>query len=118
MQTPTSKDNDPDAMPMIPLRILLINTKVPKNTKVQVENVKKLVNLLPTVSEHILEAMDEVARTCLDTLTLLSNTTSKSIDGIRCIDKNENEETPFQLYHKLEVIIRTLFFMIFKIDRI
>ena len=85
---------------------------VPKNTKLQVANVKEIVNLLPTVSKHILEAMDEVARTCLDILTTLSDTKpkSKSVDDSKCFDQNQNKETSLQSYHKLEV--RTEYFIL------
>ena len=68
-------------MPMIPLRILLINTNVPKNTKIQVENVKKIATSSPNVSKHIFEAMDEVAIECLDTLALLSTSRPESEDS-------------------------------------
>ena len=56
IQSPEGEDTEPDSMPMIPLRILLINTNVPKNTKIQVENVKKIATSSPNVSKHIFEA--------------------------------------------------------------
>ena len=85
---------------------------VPKNTKLQVANVKEIVNLLPTVSKHILEAMDEVARTCLDILTKFSDTKSKtkSIYDTKSLDQNQNTEISLQSYHKLEV--RTEYFIL------
>ena len=103
VQTPPNKNKDPNADPMIPLRILLINTKVPKNTKVQVAKVKKVVNLLPKATEHILSAMDEVAIQSLDTMTILSEANSKSSGGRKYNGWNENEDNSRQLYQKLEV---------------
>ena len=88
---------------MIPLRILLINTKVPKNTKLQVANVRKVVNSLPQITENILSAMDQVAIQCLDTLTILSESSSKSTLGKKYIDGNKNEDNSLPLYQKLEV---------------
>ena len=88
---------------MIPLRILLINTKVPKNTKVQVANVRKVVNLLPNITDRILDAMDEVAINCLETLSLLSDTKPSKIKDIKLADESENDNASHKLYHKLEV---------------
>ena len=88
---------------MIPLRILLINTKVPKNTKLQVANVRKVVDSLPQISENILTAMDQVAIQCLDTLTILSESSANSNRGRKYIDGNKDEANSLPLYQKLEV---------------
>ena len=44
------------------LRILLINTRVSRNTKRLVERVRGRANALPKVTERILDAMDQVMR--------------------------------------------------------
>ena len=105
IQSPDGEDTEPDSMPMIPLRILLINTNVPKNTKIQVENVKKIATSSPNVSKHIFEAMDEVAIECLDTLALLSTSRPESEDsGMHIPNTKEKRNNTSQLYQKLEVI--------------
>ena len=105
IQSPDGEDTEPDSMPMIPLRILLINTNVPKNTKIQVENVKKIATSSPNVSKHIFEAMDEVAIECLDTLALLSTSRPVSEDsGMHIQNTKEKCNNTSQLYQKLEVI--------------
>ena len=101
VQTPSCQEND--SVPLIPLRILLINTKVPKNTKVQVANVRKVVNLLPNITDRILDAMDEVAINCLETLSLLSDTKPQKINDIKLTEESEKDHNSLQLYHKLEV---------------
>ena len=101
IQSPDGEDTDT----MIPLRILLINTNVPKNTKIQVENVKKIATSSPNVSKHIFDAMDEVAIECLDTLALLSTSRPESEDsGIHIQSTKEKCNNTSQLYQKLEVI--------------
>ena len=101
VQTPSCQDND--AIPLIPLRILLINTKVPKNTKVQVANVRTLVNLLPSITDRILDAMDEVAINCLETLSLLSDIKPENVKQNNNSKGNEKDNSSLQLYNKLEV---------------
>ena len=104
VQTPSCQDED-----LIPLRILLINTKVPKNTKVQVSNVRNLVNLLPSITDRILDAMDEVAINCLETLSLLSDLKPQTIVHKNLVidtvveEVHEKDSSTLQLYHKLEV---------------
>ena len=93
---------------MIPLRVLLINSKVSRNTKAQVLKVKtNRVNLLPKVTEHIMEALDMVAIDCLDTLGLLADTTLKSDNRTNEEKKNDNE-TAMILFSKLEVCLGKL----------
>ena len=105
IQSPDDEDAEPDSMPMIPLRILLINTNVPKNTKIQVENVKKIATSSPNVSKLIFEAMDQVAIECLDTLAILSTSRPGSEDsGMYIPNTKEKCNNTSQLYHKLEVI--------------
>lgn len=43
-------------------RVLLINSKVPKNTKVQAEKVRELKEKFPDVIEPILCSMEEVTK--------------------------------------------------------
>ena len=50
------------------LRILLINTRVSRNTKALVERVRTRAMALPKVMSRILEAMDSVSHVALDTL--------------------------------------------------
>ena len=50
------------------LRILLVGTKVPRNTKHLVESVRKDVKEFPDIVQPIIEAIDGVSRDCLDTL--------------------------------------------------
>ena len=100
-----SRGKDPLKLsPMAPLRVLLINSKVSRNTKAQVLKVKEnRINLLPKVTEHIMEALDMVAIECLNTLELLVDTTSKLNDNINYKDKKNDNETSRKLFHKLEV---------------
>ena len=100
IQSPSGRD---ETSGMIPLRILLINTKVPKNTKTQVAKLRSMVNLLPTVTEHIIEALDEVAIKCQDTLSLLSEENGKSSSKTKYAVENGNTNTSDQLYQRLEV---------------
>ena len=62
---------------------------------------RSLVNLLPSITDRILDAMDEVAINCLETLSLLSDMKPENI-------KNEKDNTSQQLYNKLEVSILML----------
>lgn len=50
------------------LRVLLVNTKVPRSTKLLVGEVKKRYHDNPKIVRPILEAIDGISHTCLDTL--------------------------------------------------
>lgn len=79
------------------LKILLINTRVFRNTKAQVEKVKIRATRLPKITYKILEAMDEVSHSCLDTLIHLRRL-EKEVAKTRL----EKERTCFQ---NLEALI-------------
>lgn len=107
------------------LRILLINTRVSRNTKALVERVRSKVYEFPKVTNCILEAMDKVSHHCLDTLTQLRKL-SQVLDPLRglesgygsetsgssCNESSEdsdhnNDDEQEQLFRKLEVLIDT-----------
>jgi len=50
------------------LRILLVGTKVPRNTKHLVEHVRKGVKEFPEISQPVIDAIDAVSKDCLLTL--------------------------------------------------
>ena len=90
---------------MYPLRIILINSKVARNTQSLVEKVKtERANLLPLITDCILDAMDQVAKKCLKILDQLSElryddfeNENNISDGILSSPYVEN------CYHVLEV---------------
>ena len=98
------------------LRILLINTKVARNTKSLVAKVREeRYNLLPKITGYILDAMDRVSRDCIDTFASLVNNNvnnnntgngselAKSETAAKSVgEENERQKS---LFHKLEVII-------------
>lgn len=53
------------------LRILLINTRVSRNTKAMVERVRARACALPKITARILESMDLISISCLETLSKL-----------------------------------------------
>ncbi|KAK3805708.1 MAG: mevalonate kinase [Linnemannia elongata] len=48
------------------LRFLLTNTRVPRETQVQVANVRKLYDKFPTVVNPMLDAINEISNSCKD----------------------------------------------------
>ncbi len=50
----------PLRLPKLP--ILLINTKIPKNTKVQVSNVRALYDEFPQVVQPVLESIQSISK--------------------------------------------------------
>ena len=66
-------------------------------------NVRSLVNLLPSITDRILDAMDEVAINCLETLSLLSDIKPENLKQNNNSKGNEKDNSSLQLYNKLEV---------------
>lgn len=82
------------------LRVLLINSCVPRNTKALIAHVKEnRVNLMPKVTASILEAMDRVARDAAETVGKLLNNNNNSYST-----RHGHEQGYF---HKLEELIDT-----------
>nr|ACO11406.1 Mevalonate kinase [Caligus rogercresseyi] len=70
------------------LRILLVDTKVSRNTKALVGTVREKIALLPKVTASLLEAMERVSL--------------ESLDNLKKIDLSEDK---FKIYRKLEELI-------------
>lgn len=70
-------------------------------------NVRSLVNLLPSITDRILDAMDEVAINCLETLSLLSDIKPENVKQNNISKGNEKDNSSLQLYQKLEVSIQS-----------
>ena len=65
--------------------------------------------MLPSITDRILDAMDEVAINCLETLSLLSDLKPQTIVHKNLVidtvveEVHEKDSSTLQLYHKLEV---------------
>ncbi|XP_040566493.1 mevalonate kinase isoform X1 [Lepeophtheirus salmonis] len=70
------------------LRILLVDTKVSRNTKALVGTVREKVALLPKVTASILEAMERV-----------------SVESLENLKKMDHSDDKFKIYRKLEELI-------------
>jgi len=82
------------------LRVLLINSCVPRNTKALIAHVKEnRINLMPKVTASILEAMDRVARDAAETVGKLLNNNNNSYSTRHGHDQG--------YFHKLEELIDT-----------
>ncbi|KAK9874177.1 hypothetical protein WA026_002529 [Henosepilachna vigintioctopunctata] len=57
--------------------MMLINTKVSRNTKTLVSKVGDFVRNYPSIANHILEATHEVSKTALDYIELLNDSTAR-----------------------------------------
>eukprot|EP00095_Tigriopus_kingsejongensis_P001509 maker-scaffold220_size252247-snap-gene-0.12 protein:Tk01509 transcript:maker-scaffold220_size252247-snap-gene-0.12-mRNA-1 annotation:"mevalonate kinase" len=107
------------------LRILLINTRVSRNTKALVERVRCKAFEYPKVTSCILDAIDTVSHHCLDTLTQIRKI-SEEAEAHRRIESgygsensgmssnesseesdHSNDDEQDQLYRKLEELIDT-----------
>ncbi|CAH1231994.1 MVK [Branchiostoma lanceolatum] len=76
------------------LKILLVNTKVPRSTKVLVQGVKDRYNRLPAIIEPILNSLEEISGTCERVLQDL---------GGHPVEIQEN--TQEKNYHVLEELV-------------
>ncbi len=61
------------------LRILLINTRVSRDTKAMVERVRRKFNKFPQITAKILDSMDLISESCLETLDKLRMTSDESL---------------------------------------
>jgi len=102
------------------LRILLVGTKVPRNTKHLVEHVRKGIKEFPGINQPVIDAIDAVSRDCLDTLERLAqsadefgsadsqsaddsnSSSSQSADESRSNSQSEEDK---ELYERLETLI-------------
>ena len=67
----------------LPLRIILVNTKVSRDTRRMVGVVRERLRVMPQVTESILEAMDRIAQQCLDTFDEIEASGEEDIPGPR-----------------------------------
>ena len=72
-----------------PFEILLVNTKVPRNTKALVMSVRELRDKHPKIIEPILNSMDELAEKSLSILNDLTNTKTEKV-GPHHLDKTSH----------------------------
>lgn len=62
-------------------RILLVNTKVPRETKILVTRVATLRENYPTIFDHILNALNEIAENALQYFVNISKIKESTPDG-------------------------------------
>lgn len=85
------------------LRVLLINSCVPRNTKAMIAFVKEnRINLMPKVSSSIFEAMDRVAKDAAETISKMSTNNNDASDKMILTSRHEHDQGLFQ---KLEELI-------------
>jgi len=59
--------------PILPMRIILVNSRVSRNTRFMIGKVRERIRVCPLVTEPIMEALDNIAKQCLDTIDHLED---------------------------------------------
>lgn len=87
------KGTKPKLVPLnCPLKILLVNTKVPRETKKMVANVRQLYDEKPGDVERILDSLERIAQDALNNLINLNGTqeTDKIYKNLRDLSKENH----------------------------
>jgi mevalonate kinase len=92
------------------LRILLINTKVPRKTKELVDRVKSKMAVNPTVTAAIIDAIEEISCKCASALGALRSAEEKEKDdsggsGVESENSEDEESEDIGNFEKLEELI-------------
>ena len=77
--------------PSLPLRIILVNTKVSRDTRRMIGVARERLRVMPQVTESIFEAMDRIAKQCLLTFDEIDDLVGeRDDDGSKVEDKHNN----------------------------
>ena len=77
--------------PSLPLRIILVNTKVSRDTRRMIGVARERLRVMPQVTESIFEAMDRIAKQCLLTFDEIDDLVGERDDeGSKVEDKHNN----------------------------
>ena len=95
---------------MSSMRIILVNTRVSRNTRLMIGKVRERATLLPSVTESIMDAMDKVAKLCLETLDELEDV-RRANDLVNGVESKTENNYVQKSYNLLEVRTVEIFVM-------